>query len=298
MGDGERFLDALLPADSVPGRMGAFHVPGMWRMDDVCSTRWYGQNRANLKENILIKPWIAAIGAVLCNAVTLLSAQAYDITERVWVGGVIAGVYQYQFLDDDDDGTDEGGGAAAFQPEIGFRLTDADTIFVKFGFAADNALGEKTPFTVSPWAADLEADVKNINGRDRDYLLTAWYQHVFEFKADYTLSVTAGLIDATDYLDDNAFSNDEYTQFMNGALVNGPHAFLPSYDMGGALELTLSRFALRAVVMNIGENDDWQRLYVLGCAAVVYTGDATWRGHLPSPGGWHQRRLSRYSGHG
>jgi Carbohydrate-selective porin, OprB family len=204
----------------------------------------------------LIKHRIAAIGAAMFIAVVLSSAQAYEVTEHVWIGGVIAGAYQYQFLTDDEDGTDEGGGAVPLQPEVGFRLTDTDTIFIKFGFAADDGLNAKSPFSVSPWAADLEADVKNINGRDRDYLLTAWYQHVFKFKSDYTLSVTAGLIDATDYLDENAFANDEYIQFMNAALTNGPNVFLPSYDMGGALELTMSRLAIRAVVMNVGENDD------------------------------------------
>jgi hypothetical protein len=216
----------------------------------------YGENRADLKEKALIKHRIAAIGIAMFIAVALSSAQAYEVTEHVWIGGVIAGAYQYQFLTDDEDGTDEGGGAVPLQPEVGVRLSDTDTIFIKFGFAADDGLNAKSPFSVSPWAADLEADVKNINGRDRDYLLTAWYQHVFEFKPDYTLSITAGLIDATDYLDENAFANDEYTQFMNAALTNGPNVFLPSYDIGGALKLAMSRLAIRTVVMNVGENDD------------------------------------------
>lgn len=112
----------------------------------------------------MVKHRIAAIGAVIFIAVALSSAQAYDVTEHVWVGGVIAGTYQYQFLTEEEDGADEGGGAVPLQPEIGLRLTAADTIFVKFGFAADDGLNAKSPFTVSPWVADLEAEVKNING--------------------------------------------------------------------------------------------------------------------------------------
>jgi porin len=235
----------------------------------------------DLKENALIKHVMSTLGMGVCIAVALSSVQAYDINERFWIGGVLAGAYQYQFLNGKEAGSDEGGGAVPLQPEIGFRLTDVDTFFVKLGFAADNGLSEKSPFTVATWAADVEADVKDINGRHRDYLLTAWYQHVLELKPAYTFSVSAGLIDATDYLDDNAFANDEYTQFMNGALVNGPHAFLPSYDIGGALELDMARFALRAVVMNVGANDDGNNFTFFG-VQLSYTlstpfGDGTYR---------------------
>jgi porin len=43
---------------------------------------------------------------------------------------------------------------------------------------------------------------------------------------------------------------------MNEALVNGPNAFLPSYDTGGALAWNTGPWSLRGVVMNVGENDD------------------------------------------
>ncbi len=72
----------------------------------------------------------------------------------------------------------------------------------------------------------------------------------------HTLELSGGLIDATDYLDENAYANDEYTQFMNEVFVNGPNAFFPSYDIGGAFGWDIGPFALRAVVMNVGENDD------------------------------------------
>lgn len=78
--------------------------------------------------------------------------------------------------------------------------------------------------------------MKDFNGHSRDHLLTAWVKHTFNISKDGNLGVTLGLIDATDYLDDNAHANDEFTQFMNEALVNGPNFFLPSYDIGGALE--------------------------------------------------------------
>ncbi len=68
--------------------------------------------------------------------------------------------------------------------------------------------------------------------------------------------ITGGIIDATDYLDENRYANDEYTQFMNEALVNGPHAFLPSYDIGGALEWEMGKLAIKGVIMGVGENDE------------------------------------------
>ena len=156
-----------------------------------------------------------------------------NIVDKVSVGGVLAGAYQYQLVNGSSDGKDKGRGTMPIQPEISITPTDVDEIFFKFGFAAGNGLNEVTSFYLAPWAADLEDDVKDINGRNRDYLLTAWYKHTFEFADTHTLEITGGIIDATDYIDENTFANDEYTQFMNEALVNGPNGFAPSYDIGG-----------------------------------------------------------------
>jgi len=194
--------------------------------------------------------------------------------DKLSMGGVGAGAYQYQGLDKVPDFDDTGRGAFVLQPEITFTLTDRDEFFAKFGFAAGDAFNDGTsPFALAPWAADLEADVKNINGRDRDYLLTAWYKHTFEFSDNNALGLTGGLIDATDYLDENAYSNDAYTQFMNEALGNGPNGFLPSYDIGGALEWEVGNVTLKGVVMNVGENDAG-RDYIYYGAQVGFTLDS------------------------
>jgi hypothetical protein len=179
-----------------------------------------------------------------------------DSARYVSIDGVLSGVYQYEWVDGPPDVDDSGRGAISFQPEVSIAPTEADEIFFLLGFAAGNGLAGATPFTLSPWAAGVEDDVKNINGRNRDYLLQAWYKHTFTFSEDHALGLVGGIIDATDYLDDNAYANDEYTQFMNEALVNGPNAFLPSWDIGGAAEWDYGPFGLRGVYMNIGENDD------------------------------------------
>jgi hypothetical protein len=175
--------------------------------------------------------------------------------ERIAIHGVLAGVYQNEDPSGPADAESIGRGAVAFEPEIAITLTERDEVFFKFGFPAGNGLNGTTNMVVSPWAANLEGDVKNINGRDRDYLLTAWYKHTFAIDTDHNFGLTGGIIDATDYLDQNAYANDEHTQFMNPALVNGPNGFAPSYDIGGAVEWAMGSFYANGVVMNVGEND-------------------------------------------
>ena len=186
-----------------------------------------------------------------------LSARAYVINDKFSIGGVLAGAYQYEEVKDEDN---HGRGGLPFQPELSFRPDDNNEFFTKFGFAVGNGLNAVSSFNLAPWAADLEDDVKDINGRNRDYLLTVWYKFTLRFNESHTLVLTGGIIDATDYIDENAFSNDEYSQFMNEVLVNAPNVFAPSYDAGAALQWKygwdIHKFALTAVAMNVGENDD------------------------------------------
>ncbi|MGD8775467.1 MAG: carbohydrate porin [Syntrophobacterales bacterium] len=201
----------------------------------------------------------AIIGMVLVFCLNVIQSNAfgYEITDKFSIGGILAGAYQYE---DVESGENHDRGALPFQPEISFTPTENDAFFTKFGFAAGNGLNDVTSFTLSPWGADLEDDVKDINGRNRDYLLTVWYKHTFQFNESHTLGLTGGIIDATDYIDVNTFSNDEYTQFMNEALVNAPNFFAPSYDTGAALQWEygwdIHKVAIKAVAMNVGENDD------------------------------------------
>jgi porin len=189
-----------------------------------------------------------------------LEAEKFEkgtILEKISIGGLVSGAYQYQSVDNAPSFEDTGRGAFVFQPEIGVALTEQDELFFHFGFGAGNGLNDGTsPFNIAPWAADLEDDVKDINGRSRDYLLQAWYKHTFQFSDNNSLGITGGLIDSTGYLDENAFANDEYSQFMNAALVNGPNGFFPAYDIGGALEWEIGQFAVKGVVMNVGDTGE------------------------------------------
>ena len=177
-------------------------------------------------------------------------ATAYEFNDQWSVGGVLAAAAQCQQPSGDAAGS-ACRGAVPLQPDISFRPDAANELAVKLGFAAGNALGPVSPFSVPVWAADLQDDVRHVNGGGRSHLLTAWYRHTFDLGAERSARITAGIIDGADFLDDNAFANDEYTQFMNAALVNGPSGFVPSYDTGLALEWDAGPWSLRGVYMHV-----------------------------------------------
>lgn len=189
---------------------------------------------------------------LLCSA----TAFALDISDKLSIEGHLAGAYQYQSLSSAPGYDDTGRGGLTFQPALYFQLTEKDVIYAKFGFGAGNSLNDGTaPFALSTWATDLEADVRGISGGDRDYLLTAWYGHLFDLGTAGRLDLTGGIVDATDYLDDNAYANDGLTQFMNSALVNGPNVFLPSYDLGGVAQWEKDAWSARLVMMSVADNE-------------------------------------------
>ena len=209
--------------------------------------------------------------SLICLSLFQGKVSGYDINDKLSIGGVLAGAYQYQWTDGDDD---QGGGAVPFQPDFSFRPTEKDEIFAKFGFAAGNGLNGVTAFNLAPWAADLEDDVKDINGSNRDFLLTAWYEHEFEFSEKHSLGLTGGIIDATQYIDENAYANCQYTQFMNQALVNGPNSFAPSYDIGGAVDWEIGDWTITGVGMNVSENDEGENYNFFG-AQIEYEVDTS-----------------------
>ncbi len=184
------------------------------------------------------------------------TAWAFDINEQLELNGLLAGAGQCQEVTGDPEAKNLCRGALVFQPEVFYNPTKQDQFFFKFGFAAGNALNPDSPFVLAPWAADLEADVQDINGRDRSYLLEAWYAHTFKISETNQVQVTGGIIDPAFYVNENAYANDEYTQFMNEAFVNGRSAFLPAYDVGGVLAWKAGNLTVTGVGMNVGENED------------------------------------------
>jgi porin len=187
--------------------------------------------------------------AVLIVIITPICVSAYDVNEKLTIEGTLTGVFQYGNFDFEGI-KDTGRGSGVLDLGINFHPTDKDEFQVTLSYAAGNALNTIVPFSLVPYSDDLEDDLKDINGRNRDYLLEAWYKHTFALSKDVSLGITGGIIDATAYIDDNNFANDEVAQFMNQVFVNNKNVNLPSYDLGGVIELNVSNFSIRALMMN------------------------------------------------
>jgi len=196
---------------------------------------------------------------LLAPACAVLPVRALDVTDRFSIGGILAGAGQCQGVSarlSSDSYGHTCRGAMHLQLEAGFSPDEASEILVKLGLAAGNGLDEASPWVLAPWAADFKDDVRDINGSNRDYLLAAWYRRRFSLAEKGRLDATLGILDSTDYLDGNVYANDEYTQFMNEALVNSGSYGLPSYDAGAALEWVSGPWSVNAMGMNVAENDD------------------------------------------
>ncbi|HPD61436.1 MAG TPA: porin, partial [Thermodesulfobacteriota bacterium] len=179
--------------------------------------------------------------------ITPVLTSAYDLDEKLSLEATLTGVYQYYNRPAKSD--DPSRGSGVFDVGMNFHPTETDEFQLTASYTDQDGLNEVSPFSLAPYADDLRGDLKHINGRDRSYLEVAWYKHKFILSQDVALAITGGIIDSTCYIDDNAFANDEVTQFMNEIFVNHPHANLPSYDVGGAAEFEISRFTLRGVEM-------------------------------------------------
>jgi hypothetical protein len=202
-----------------------------------------------MTQGIFRKILFSQLLAVLIVIVAPICVSAYDVNEKLTIEGTLTGVYQYGTFN--SEGTkDTGRGAGVLDLGINFHPTDKDEFQVTLSYAAGNALNTVAPFSLVPYADDLEDDLKDINGRNRDYLLEAWYKHTFALSEDVSLGITGGIIDATAYIDDNNFANDEVAQFMNQVFVNNKNVNLPSYDLGGVIELNVSSFSIKALMMN------------------------------------------------
>lgn len=178
-----------------------------------------------------------------------------SIWDKVSINGVLGLISQSERGSGSSDPGDPTGWGMPFQPELSITPTSRDEILVKLGFAGGDGLGAETGFTLAPWGGDLSDDVTNLSGGGRDHLLVARYQRTFELGEERFVRLRGGIIDATDHIDQNEYSNDEYTQFLNEALVNAPNAFLISYEPGAAVEWSHRWFAANAIVMTVADNE-------------------------------------------
>ena len=196
----------------------------------------------------------SCVNCLLIITMALLSVmpvEAMELTDKLSLNGVISGALQCQQLSANSAGEEACKPGIPFQPELTYRPSQHNTLFLKLGFAAGNGLNAVSPFNLSSWGADLHDDVINVSGSGRDYLLEAWYAHVFEIGHEQSIGLTLGIIDASLFLDQNAYANDEYNQFMNPALSNAPNTFFPSYDLGVAAEWLRGKWTFTGALMEV-----------------------------------------------
>lgn len=199
----------------------------------------------------MMRAYTSYLLSIAVALLSFISVEARELTEKLSLNGVLSGAVQCQELSDDSAGDDVCKSALPFQPELTYRPSRHDSLFLKLGFAAGNGLNDVSPFNISPWGADLHDDVINVSGSGRDYILTAWYEHVFELDRGNSVDLTLGIIDASQYLDQNVYANDEYNQFMNPALSNAPNTFFPSYDPGVATVWHRDKWIFSGALMQV-----------------------------------------------
>lgn len=176
--------------------------------------------RQNVEKFLRAKPFLGkAIGIGLCAGLFILSngySEGYDLIKEMdelkmrvqqlegkkeaplsnisFHGVMVGSVQSLSSQETQARAVRESRGTFLFQPTVSVDPTENDQFFFKCGFAAGNGLAGVSPFNLSLWATDMEDDVRDINGRNRDYLLTAYYKHAFSLGSQ-RLEVLGGLIE-------------------------------------------------------------------------------------------------------
>lgn len=232
------------------------------------------KNRCNLRGFSIRLQWLFFV--LLCVIILENPAYAYEVNDKFSVNALILGAFQYGVFENnfDDNGrriADQGNGAFGIDLEFDYSPTEFDTFYSLWQFYLGNSLNNTWMGPLQPFGHFLEDTIRNINGRRRDYLLEAWYKHTFTLGESRTFGITGGLIDSTIYIDDNAYANDETTQFMNCAFINDPINNLPSYDWGTSLEFDDGPYNFTFVALTSRTNDDDNRDYQIYTAQLRYT---------------------------
>lgn len=215
----------------------------------------------------------ALLGGLIAIGVQNVPGFCFEVNDKLSFEGTTTLVYQWM---DGSNIDSKNRGSGAVDLGLSFSPTENDEFYILGGFAGGNGLKDVSPFILAPNADDLEDDLKNINGhKTQDNLLELWYAHTFNFAEDTSLKVTAGIIDATCYIDDNRFANDEIAQFMNDVFVNTPLTTPPSYDLGAVAELTKGPFSAKLLAMTTkdGEEGPFYQYYAL---QLGYTLNSKW----------------------
>ena len=184
-------------------------------------------------------------------------------------GIVQHGIYHHALSSRGQSISDRTRGSAIADLAFDYSLSSRNRVGTLLRWAAGSALNNTGGLTLPPYGGDVEDNVRDINGHERDYLLEAWLEHRLEPARGASLTFRGGIIDASNYVDRNAFANDEFSQFMNSAFVLNHLAGIPAYDPGATIEFQSGHWTATAVAMR--SRDEGARSYTYYGAEVGRT---------------------------
>lgn len=79
----------------------------------------------------------------------VMPVEAKELTDKLSLNGVLSGALQCQQLSADSTGEDACKLGIPFQPELTYRPSQHNILFLKLGFAAGNGLNDVSPFNLS-----------------------------------------------------------------------------------------------------------------------------------------------------
>jgi hypothetical protein len=166
---------------------------------------------------------------------------AYEVNAELDLTTALRGLLQHgdysHAMNIDGEPVDTGTkGAGVLDLMVDYRPTKKDELYAWVRFGSGNALNGVGGLALEPYGDPLENELQDINGSGRNYLLESWYKRSLELADELSLDVTAGIIDAGEYLGENEFADDADTQFMNSALETSSIDML-SYSPGAVLKL-------------------------------------------------------------
>lgn len=135
--------------------------------------------------------------------------------EEVELGGGMTYVYQFAHNANGDTLSQVGDNVDDSTYSIDLALGKAISDFGKVYIRTEYSGGEGVEDELKVYSS-VNNDA-NKNGVLR--LAEAWYEH---YLSDYSFTITAGKIDATQYIDTNMYANCEMTQFLARMFVNSP----------------------------------------------------------------------------
>jgi len=152
--------------------------------------------------------------------------------------------------DGEDDRFD---GSYSADIEIGMEFDDFGMAFLHLEAGqGDTVESELTVFSnVNRDAGDSNAHLD---------ITEAWYEH---YLFDKQVTITGGKIDATCYMDTNAFANDETTQFLGHIFRNSAVIDWPDDNGFGARMYLAPEFAkfVDVEMLYMNERGDWENLF-------------------------------------